>query len=471
MNAESPSTSGPLTELRPNDPRLAQLVGATHLRFQRLVDEAEARARPYYKKTLGREASIAEVISEVFAAVEREGDAAVVRYAKLFDRSELPADALRVPKEACAAAWAACPEALRSAMTLAISQVERYQRRLLPAGFGGDLDEPLGVRWTPLARVGAYVPGGGGGAGGPAGLLPLFSSVIMNLVPAKVAGVPETVLATPARADGTIAPEVLAAAHAIGVDEVWRVGGIPAIAALACGTKTLGAVDKIVGPGNIYVTLAKKYAFGRVDLDMLAGPSEVLVICDGSVDAAFVAGDLLSQAEHDELAMAICLAVGPGVAARVQAETARQLAALPEARRVTAAASLRRFGTLVECPDVATAVALANRIAPEHLELMVADPKALVAKIRHAGAIFVGPWSPEPIGDYLAGPSHTLPTGGTARMWSGIGVDTFLRRTSLINLGEADFRKLSAAGVVMARAEGLEAHARAIELRNGLHRG
>lgn len=466
MNAESPSTSaGPLTELRPNDPRLAQLVGATHLRFQRLVDEAEARARPYYKKTLGREASIAEVISEVFAAVEREGDVAVAKYAKIFDRAELPADALRVPKETCKAAFENCPKDVRAAMELAISQVERYQKRLLPAGFGADLDEPLGVRWTPLQRVGAYVPGG------PAGSLPLFSSVIMNLLPAKVAGVPETVLATPARPDGSIAPEVLAAAHAIGVDEVWRVGGIPAIAALACGTKTLPAVDKIVGPGNIYVTLAKKFAFGRVDIDMLAGPSEVLVICDGSVDAAFVAGDLLSQAEHDELAMAICLAVGPGVAARVQAETARQLAALPEARRVTAAASLRRFGTLVECPDVATAVALANRIAPEHLELLVADPKALVAKIKHAGAIFVGPWSPEPIGDYLAGPSHTLPTGGTARMWSGIGVDTFLRRTSLINLGEADFRKLSAAGVVMARAEGLEAHARAIELRNGLHRG
>jgi histidinol dehydrogenase len=243
------------------------------------------------------------------------------------------------------------------------------------------------------------------------------------------------------------------------------VGGIPAIAALACGTATLRAVDKIVGPGNIYVTLAKRHAYGRVDLDMLAGPSEVLVIADPSADPADVAGDLLSQAEHDELAMAICLAVGPGVAARIQAEVARQLAELPEARRATAAASLRRFGTLVPCADLDAAVELANRIAPEHLELLVADPAPLVPRLRHAGAIFVGPWSPEPIGDYVAGPSHTLPTGGTARMWSGIGADTFLRRTSLINLGEAEFRRLAAAGVTMARAEGLEAHARAIELR------
>jgi histidinol dehydrogenase len=448
-----------LAVLRPDDPRLALLVGATHQRFQRLVDEAEARARPFYARTLGREASIAEVIAEVFGAVEREGDAAVARYARLFDRAEIPAGAFRVPKELCAAAWEACAPDVRAAMSLAIAQVERYQQRLLPRGFGVELDEPLGVRWTPLARVGAYVPGG------PAGSLPLFSSVIMNLVPAKVAGVPETVLATPARADGSIAPEVLAAAHAVGVDEVWRVGGIPAIAALACGTASLRAVDKIVGPGNIYVTLAKKYAYGRVDLDMLAGPSEVLVICDASVDPAFVAGDLLSQAEHDELAMAICLAVGPGVAEKVQAETARQLAVLPAARRTTAAASLQRFGTLVPCQDIDAAVALANRIAPEHLEVLVAEPKRIVPRLRHAGAIFVGPWSPEPIGDYLAGPSHTLPTGGTARMWSGIGVDTFLRRTSLINLDEAEFRRLAAAGVVMARAEGLEAHARAIELR------
>ncbi len=447
-----------LTVLTPDDPRVASLVSSTHQRFERLVAEAEAKARPYYRAVLGREASVAEVIDEVFAAVEREGDAAVARYAAIFDKATLPPDRLRIPHQELAAAWDRCAPALREAMGVAIAQVTAYQRRLLPRGFGERLDEPLGVRWTPLARVGAYVPGGTAGAS------PLFSSVIMNLVPAKVAGVPRTVLATPPRADGSVAHELLAAAHAVGVDEVWRVGGIPAIAALACGTATLGAVDKIVGPGNIYVTLAKRRAYGRVDLDMLAGPSEVLVIADASADPAFVAADLLSQAEHDALAMAVCLALD-GAGPRIAEEVERQLAALPAGRRETAAESIRRFGTLVACASLDQAVALSNRIAPEHLELLVRDPAPLVPRLLNAGAIFVGPWSPEPIGDYVAGPSHTLPTGGTARMWSGIGADTFLRRTSLINLGEAEFRRLAPAGLALARGEGLEAHARSIEIR------
>jgi histidinol dehydrogenase len=343
-------------------------------------------------------------------------------------------------------------------MHTAIDQVRAYQTRLLPRGFGEALDEPLGVRWLPIPRVGAYVPGG------PAGSLPLFSSVIMNLMPAKVAGVPSTVLVTPPRPDGTIHPDVLAAAHAVGVDEVYSIGGIPAIAALAVGTPTIPRVDKIVGPGNIIVTLAKQRAYGRVDIDMLAGPSEVLVISDETADPRFVAADLLSQAEHDTLAMAVCLHVGAG-AERIQAEVATQLAALPEPRRTVATVSIQRFGRLIRCATADQAVAISNRFAPEHLEVLVADPKALVPRLTNAGAIFVGPWSPEPIGDYVAGPSHTLPTGGTARMWSGIGADTFLRRTSLINFGEADFRRLAGAGLALARGEGLEAHARSIAVR------
>jgi len=350
---------------------------------------------------------------------------------------------------------------LRDAIATAIAQVEAYQRRLLPRGFGEHLDEPLGVRWLPLTRVGAYVPGGAGGS------LPLPSTVIMNLVPAKVAGVRELVLVTPSRADGSIAPELLAAAHAVGVSEIWRVGGIPAVAALACGTPTLRAVDKIVGPGNIFVTLAKRHAYGRVDIDMLAGPSEVLVIADRSANADYVAADLLSQAEHDPLAMCICLTIGAGVGAGIQAALVRQLAALPPARRAVAEESVRRHGRLIPCADLAQAVAISNRIAPEHLELLINEPKTALAGLTHAGAIFVGPWSPEPIGDYVAGPSHTLPTGGTARMWSGIGADTFLKRTSLINFDEATFRRLAPAGIALARAEGLEAHARAIEVRLG----
>jgi histidinol dehydrogenase len=442
-----------------DDPSLAAILGDAASRFRRLVDEAETRARAFYQRTLGRPAAISEVIAEVFTAVERDGDDGVARYVKAFDGADLRPDRLRVSTDEITAGWHATAPELRAAITRAVAQVTAYQRRLLPAGFGTALDEPLGCRWTPLQRVGAYVPGGAQGA------LPLFSSVVMNLVPAVVAGVSETVLVTPPRPDGTVAPELLAAAHAVGVTEVYRVGGIPAIAALAVGTPAMPRVDKIVGPGNVFVTLAKRHAYGRVDLDMLAGPSEVLVIADATADPRFVAADLLSQAEHDVLAMAVCLAVGDGVAERLAAEVARQLAALPDARRATAAESIARFGAVVRCPSLEQAAALCNRIAPEHCELLVADPGALLPLIRHAGAIFVGPWSPEPIGDYIAGPSHTLPTGGTARMWSGIGADTFLRRTSIINLDERTFRDLAAPGLALARGEGLEAHARAIAVR------
>ena len=451
-----------LTAFTADDPRLNDLLASTHARFAALVAEANAKARGFYAKTLGREATIPEVIDEVFTAVEREGDAAVARYVRAFDGAALPVGGLRVPATALKAAYESCDGTLRAAMHTAIDQVRAYQTRLLPRGFGEQLDEPLGVRWLPIPRVGAYVPGG------PGGSLPLFSSVIMNLLPAKVAGVPATVLVTPPRPDGSVAPELLAAAHAVGVDEVYRIGGVPAIAALAVGTASVPRVDKIVGPGNIIVTLAKQRAYGRVDLDMLAGPSEVLVICDDTADPRFVAADLLSQAEHDTLAMAVCLYIGSDAgAAALQAEIVRQLAALPTERQAVARASIARFGRLVRCADLDQAVAISNRFAPEHLEVLVADPGALVPHLTNAGAIFVGPWSPEPIGDYVAGPSHTLPTGGTARMWSGIGADTFLRRTSLINFREADFRRLAGAGLALARGEGLEAHARSIAVRLG----
>jgi histidinol dehydrogenase len=448
-----------LLELTPNDSAFRDLIGSSHQRFSRLVAEAEAKARGFYAKTLGREASIADVIDEVFAAVESDGDAAVEKYTGLFDGASVSSDRLRVSQEDITCAWYETPSELRSAIQLAVKQVEIYQRRLLPRGFGENLDEPLGVRWTALDRVGAYVPGG------PQGSLPLFSSVIMNLVPAKVAGVKDLVLVTPPRPDGSIAPELLAAAHAVGVTEVYRVGGIPAIAALACGTPTIARVDKIVGPGNLFVTLAKRQAYGRVDIDMLAGPSEILVIADESADPRFIAADLLSQAEHDTLAMSICLVVGHNIAAEIQREVSNQLDALPATRQAVARESIRRFGRLVRCADYDEAAAISNRIAPEHLELLVKNPAAVLPKLRHAGAIFVGPWSPEPIGDYIAGPSHTLPTGGSARMWSGIGADTFLKRTSLINFSEADFRHCADAALKLARGEGLEAHARSIEVR------
>jgi histidinol dehydrogenase len=288
----------------------------------------------------------------------------------------------------------------------------------------------------------------------------------MNLIPALVAGVPERVLITPARSDGSIHDAVLAAAHIAQVNEVYGIGGVQSIAAVAHGTHSIKAVDKIVGPGNLFVTLAKRAVFGRVDIDMLAGPSEVLVISDGSVDAKWAAADLLSQAEHDAVSIPALVTIGSGVADEILAELGQQLAALPAERRSTAEKSLTNMGWCIECDSQGQAIDIANRMAAEHLELLVEQPASWMQGIRHAGAIFVGPYSPEPIGDYIAGPSHTLPTGGTARMWSGIGTDTFMRRSSIINLSADDFASCSDAGACIAAAEGLEAHRRSITSRN-----
>ena len=441
-----------------DDPKLDERLGSAHSRMQHLIDEADAKARVFYKKVLGEELSIQACIERIFSEVETDGDEAVCRYSQAFDNSSIQSSDLVVGPEGIAAAWEACPDALRNALSTATAQVRAYQERLLLKGFGENLDESLGVRWLPLQRVGAYVPGGAGGT------LPLCSSVIMNLVPAAVAGVKELVLCTPARADGSVAPEILAACYAAGVQTVYKAGGIQAIAAMACGTAQLPAVDKIVGPGNIFVTLSKRYAYGRVDIDMLAGPSEVLIINDGSVDPAWVAADLISQAEHDTLAMCVLLSVGDNDQA-VLDEIQKQIDALPDERRAVAAASINNHGIYVACPDVATAVNISNRFAPEHLELLVENPKAIINDITNAGAVFVGAWSPEPIGDYIAGPSHTLPTGGSARMWSGIGADTFLKRSSIINFSEQDFDAVADAAITMAEAEGLHAHARSLMQR------
>lgn len=450
----------PLRVLQPTDPELERLLGDSHGRFARLVAEADARTRPFYRTLFGVELSIEAAIERIVAEIATEGDAAVLRYGECFDGCRLEAEQLRVDADEIEAAWQATDPALCKALELASERIETYQRRLLPCNFGADGNEPLGCRWTPLDRVAGYVPGGAGGA------LPLCSTVLMNLVPARVAGVPQLVVATPPRRDGSLAPELLAACRAAGVNEVYRVGGVQAIAALACGTASIPRVDKIVGPGNLFVTLAKRAVYGRVDLDMLAGPSEVLVICDRSADPAWVAADLLSQAEHDRLAMAVLLALDGSLDA-VQVELERQLADLPEERRAVARQSIDALGLAVPCVERAHAVALSNRFAPEHLELLVERPQELLAGIRHAGAIFVGPWSPEPVGDYLAGPSHTLPTGGTARMWSGIGTDTFLKRSSVIALDQAGLRALAEPAMALARAEGLEAHARSIAIRLG----
>ncbi len=441
-----------------DDPGLEAIFGDAHSRLEAMRREAEPAAREFYRERLDRDCGIEELIAAIFAEVEDQGAVAVRRWAAALDR--VVPDLEPIPAAACAAAWEAADPELRAALELAIKRVEAYQRRLLPIGFGADLDEELGALWIPLRRVGAYVPGGSGGS------VPLVSTVVMNLVPARVAGVDELVMVTPPRPDGSICPDLLAAAHAVGVDAVYALGGIPAIAALACGCAELPAVDKLVGPGNLFVTLAKRQAYGRVDVDMLAGPSEVLVISDGGTDPEWIAADLLSQAEHDPLAMCILVTVAaPEHNAAVRAACARQAAALPDARREAAEASLSAHGLAIDCPDLAAAVALADRCAPEHLELLVAEPAPALAALHHAGAVFVGPWSPEPIGDYVAGPSHTLPTGGSARMWAGIGADTFLRRMSVINLDAERFAELAPAAVTLAEREGLAGHARSLTVR------
>ncbi len=446
-----------LSVITPDNSSLQSVLGSSQERLNYIITEADKNARPFYKKLLGEDLGINDVLERIFSDVEERGDEAVRHWSTLFDGG--CADNLVVGPNEMAQAWETCTPELQEALTLAVTNVRAYQEKLLPSDFGTDLASSLGARWLPVDRVGAYVPGGMGGT------LPLCSTVIMNLVPAAVAGVQELSLTTPSRKDGSVAPEILAACHAAGINTVYKSGGMQAIAALSIGTESLPAVDSIVGPGNIFVTLAKKYAYGRVDLDMLAGPSEILVIADDSVDPQWIAADLLSQAEHDKLAMSILLAITPGVAEAVLDACHEQLAQLPDERREVAQASLEQFGCFVDCPDAASAIAIANKFAPEHLEVLTNNPKELIPQLRHAGAIFVGPYSPEPIGDYIAGPSHTLPTCGSARMWSGIGADIFLRRTSIINYNKDDFDAVAKQAVTLARAEGLEAHARSIEQR------
>ncbi|WP_151191954.1 histidinol dehydrogenase, partial [Desulfotomaculum copahuensis] len=403
----------------------------------------------------GREEAAAAV-AEILAAVKKEGDAAVCRYTKTFDGAALTPQTLAVTPQETAAAMTQVAKSFLDAMDLAAENIIAYHRRQLvnswcePDGRGMFLGQLV----RPLNRVGIYVPGGT--AAYP-------SSVLMNALPARVAGVKEIVMATPPGQDGRINPHVLAAAARAGVTEIYKMGGAQAVAALAYGTAAIRPVDKIAGPGNLYVTLAKKQVYGVVDIDMLAGPSEVLIIADAEADARYIAADMLAQAEHDPLAAAVLLTPDRSLAARVQSELAAQLARLP--RRETAARALAGQGAIIVTADLEEAIALANRFAPEHLELAVADPFALLGRVTTAGAVFLGAYAPEPLGDYLAGPSHVLPTGGTARFYSPLGVDTFLKRTSVISCSRELLQELGPSIIALARVEGLEAHAAAIGVR------
>jgi histidinol dehydrogenase len=395
-------------------------------------------------------------VRAILADVRQRGDAALFAYSEQFDRLPLTAETVRVPETEIAAAAAAQPAPLRAALRLAADRITAFHRRQRRESWLAE-EDAIGVTGQlvrPLGRVGLYIPGGT--AAYP-------SSVLMNAIPAVVAGVAEIAMCTPPGRDGAVPDAVLAAAELSGIREIYRVGGAQAIAAMAFGTASIPRVDKIVGPGNIYVATAKRLVFGTVGIDMVAGPSEILVIADESATPRVVAADLLAQAEHDPLASAVCLTPSRPLAEAVCAEVARQLAALP--RRETAAGALARYGAVVLVPDLSAAAALANRIAPEHLELLVADPWELLPSLRAAGALFLGPHSPEVAGDYLAGPSHVLPTAGSARWSSPLSVDDFQKRSSLLYLRREALAGWREPILHLAQQEGLEGHARSIAVR------
>jgi histidinol dehydrogenase len=406
------------------------------------------------------EADVDTAVAAILADVRASGDAAVIEYTQRFDRLALTPMTLRIPAKDIATAAASCAPETLDALRLAATRIEAYHRRQIPEDFlfTDAAGVRLGARWRAIAAVGIYVPGGT--AAYP-------SSVLMNAIPAKVAGVERLVMVVPSPG-GVLNPLVLAAASLVGVDEVYRVGGAQAIGALAYGTKTIAAVDKIVGPGNAYVAAAKRRVFGTVGIDMIAGPSEILVVADGSNDPDWIAADLLSQAEHDTAAQAILITDDGSFADAVTTAVDRHLAALP--RQSIAGESWRTHGAIVTVANWDQAVPLVDRIAPEHLELALDDPEGFAGKVRNAGAIFLGRHTPEAVGDYVAGPNHVLPTARSARFSSGLGVLDFLKRTSLVACDADSLRAIGPAAVTLARAEGLDAHALSVAIRLNLPR-
>ncbi len=425
------------------------------IRLDSRADDFAARFGAFLAAKREAAADVEGAVRGIIDAVKARGDAALVEFTNTFDRTSVTAAGLRVTKAEIAAAVAACDPAARDALGFARDRIEAYHRRQLPRDdrFTDALGVELGSRWTAVAAAGLYVPGGT--AAYP-------SSVLMNAVPAKVAGVPRLVMVVPAP-DGKLNPLVLAAAELAGIDEIYRVGGAQAVAALAYGTATIAAVDKIVGPGNAYVAAAKRLVFGTVGIDMIAGPSEVLILADRNANADWIAADLLAQAEHDTAAQSILITDDPALADRVEVAVEAQLATLPRAD--VARASWREFGAMILVPDLGAAIPLVDRIAPEHLEVVADEAEALAARIRNAGAIFIGAHTPEAIGDYVAGSNHVLPTARSARFSSGLGVLDFMKRTSILKCGPEQLASLGPAAIALGEAEGLGAHARSVAIR------
>lgn len=417
--------------------------------------ELNPRIREANKKLFGADLTAAEIVDKIVGDVRRDGDEAVIKYTKLIDRTEFTPEEFVVTEAEYEAAYQEADPAVVDSLRKAAENVRRYHQEQKPNSWMTYRDKGsiLGQSVIPLDRVGIYVPGGT--AAYP-------SSVIMNAMPAVVAGVKEIIMMVPPK-NGKINPYVLVAAKEAGVSKIFKIGGAQAIAAMAFGTETIPRVDKITGPGNIFVTLAKKAVYGHCDIDMLAGPSEILIVADKTADPAYTAADMLSQAEHDMLASSIVITDSSELAEKVAVEAEKQLKVLP--REEITRASLDRNGMIIITEDIMQAVELANVSAPEHMEVLTEQPFQLLPYIRHAGAVFLGAYSPEPLGDYFAGPNHVLPTGGTARYYSVLNVETFMKRTSIISYTQEQLDAVSDDVIRLAEAEGLQAHANAVKLR------
>jgi len=425
----------------------------------RRLNAADASFAADFQKLLfatrEEEEDVAQVVKAIIADVRARGDAALVELTNKFDKAGITAETLKLSAAEIEAALVKVSKAQLEAIETAARRIEAYHKRQLPADerFTDETGAVLGWRWTSVDSVGLYVPGGT--ASYP-------SSVLMNAIPAKVAGVKRIVMVTPA-SGGSISPLVLAAARRASVSDIYRIGGAQAVAALAYGTESIAAVDKIVGPGNAYVAAAKREVFGQVGIDSIAGPSEILVIADGQNDPEWIAADLLSQAEHDASSQSILITDDAGFADRVAVAVEKQLALLP--RKAIATKSWNDNGAIITVAKLEDAVPLADAIAPEHLEIATADPEDFSRKVRHAGAIFLGRHTPEAMGDYIAGPNHVLPTSRTARFSSGLSVLDYMKRTTLLSLDAKSMAAIGPDALTLAESEGLEAHARSISAR------
>ena len=420
------------------------------------IEEANSELKRITARTSGNAQDEAlTVVKDILNNISENGDKALREYTSRFDG--FLAESFQIPSSQILRAWEETPKALKDSLILAKQRIEKFHRLQVPKdiSYTGPHGESLGRRWSPVEKAGIYIPGGR--AAYP-------STVLMNAIPAYVAGVSETIMVSPANSEGDINQTVLAAAHITGIKKVFRVGGAQAIGALANGTESIPKVDVITGPGNIYVTLAKKIVYGKVGIDSLAGPSEILIIADQTADLKHVASDMLAQSEHDPLASAILVTTNKKLAETLPAEIERQLINHP--RLEICKKSIQNWGLIAICSDLETCAELSDAFAPEHLELLVKEPQKLSKRIKNAGAIFMGSWSPEAIGDYLGGPNHTLPTSGTARFAGALGVETFMKNTSLIDFSKEAFNETKNSVIQLAQSEGLHSHAESIRIRD-----